>query len=83
MKIPPRYLDVSTELTVSPQEVEEAFIAANPSMKPDGISVTCGSKRLGEVRICMTRELQFRSCEQLERRSCRRDQLIMPPVRGG
>jgi ribonuclease T2 len=31
----------------------------------------------------MTRDLQFRSCEQLERRSCKRDKLVMPPVRGG
>jgi ribonuclease T2 len=84
VKIPPKYMDLSTELTVSPQEVEEAFIAANPAMKPDGISVSCGGgKRLGDIRICLSRDLQFRSCEQLERRSCRRDQLIMPPVRGG
>jgi ribonuclease T2 len=83
VKIPPKYLNVSAEMTVSPQEVEDAFIAANPSMKPDGISVTCGSKRLGEIRICMTRDLQFRGCEEMERRACRREQLIMPPVRGG
>jgi ribonuclease T2 len=83
VKIPPKFLDVTTELTVSPQEVEDAFIAANPAIKPDGISIPCNSKRLGDVRICMTRDLQFRSCEQLERRSCKRDQLIMPPVRGG
>jgi ribonuclease T2 len=83
VKIPPKYMDLSSELTVSPQEVEDAFIAANPAMKADGISVACGSKRLSEIRVCMTRDLQFRSCEQLEHRSCRRDQLIMPPVRGG
>lgn len=81
--IPSEFASLSSELTVSPQHVEEAFIAANPGMKSDGISVACGSKRLGEVRVCMTRDLQFRDCEQLERRSCRRDQLIMPPVRGG
>src|SRR5262249_25051992 len=84
VKIPSQYMNLSTELTVSPQEVEAAFLAANPGMKPDGISVACGGgKRLGEIRICMSRDLQFRSCEELERRSCKRDQLIMPPVRGG
>jgi ribonuclease T2 len=31
----------------------------------------------------MTRDLQFRGCEEIERRTCRRDKLIMPPVRGG
>jgi ribonuclease T2 len=83
VKIPPAFTDLAAELTVSPQQVEEAFIGANPAMPSDGISVACGSKRLGEVRICMTRDMQFRGCEQLQRRSCRRDQLIMPPVRGG
>jgi ribonuclease T2 len=83
VKIPPKFMEVTTELTVSPQEVEDAFIAANPAMKPDGVSVSCGSKRLSDIRICMTRDLQFRSCEELEKRSCRRDHLIMPPVRGG
>jgi ribonuclease T2 len=83
VKIPPRYIDVQSTLTVSPEEVENAFLEANPAMKPDGISVTCSAKWLSDVRICMTRDLQFRSCEQLEHRSCRRNHLVMPPVRGG
>ena len=83
VKIPPQYLDLPSPLTVTPQEVEEAFITANPSLKPQGISVSCGGRRLDEVKICMTRDLQFRGCEEIARRACRRDKLIMPPVRGG
>jgi len=83
VKIPPQYLDLPSALTVTPEEVEEAFIQANPGLKPEGISVSCGSQRLGDVKICMTRNLQFRGCEEIERRACRRDKLIMPPVRGG
>jgi ribonuclease T2 len=82
VKIPPEYLEVQSALTVTPREVEDAFIKANPELKPEGISISCGSKRLGDIKICMTRDLQFRNCEQIERRSCRRDKLIMPPVRG-
>ena len=83
VKIPPQYLDLSAALTVTPEEVEEAFIKANPALKPEGVSVSCGGRRLSEVKICMTRDLQFRGCEEIERRACRRDKLIMPPVRGG
>jgi len=83
VKIPPQYLDLSAALTVTPQEVEEAFIKANPGLAPEGVSISCGSRRLDEVKICMTRDLQFRGCEEIERRTCRRDRLIMPPVRGG
>ena len=83
VKIPPQYLDLSSALTVTPDEVEEAFVKANPGLTPDGISIACGSRRLEEVRICMTRDLQFRGCEEIAHRTCRRDKLIMPPVRGG
>ena len=83
VKIPPQYLDVQAPLMVTPTEVEEAFIGANPGLKPEGISISCGSRRLNDIKICLTRDLQFRDCEENERRSCRRDKLVMPPVRGG
>ena len=83
VKIPPQYLDLPAALTVTPEEVEAAFIEANPGLKPEGIAISCGSRRLDEARICLTRDLKFRGCEEITRRTCRRDKLIMPPVRGG
>jgi ribonuclease T2 len=47
------------------------------------MGVTCNRTRLSEVRICMGKDLQFQPCEEIERRSCRRDQVSMPPMRGG
>jgi ribonuclease T2 len=83
VKIPPEYLEPKTELNVTPDEVEEAFVAANPGLTRAGVAVTCGRTRLSEVRICMTRELQFRECADVDKRACRREKLVMPPVRGG
>ena len=68
---------------MTPDEVEEAFVKANPGLSRAGIAVTCGSTRLSEVRICMSKDLQFRDCREIDRRACRRDKLVMPPVRGG
>jgi ribonuclease T2 len=68
---------------VSPAEVEDAFIRANPGLSAAGISVRCDHRRLREVRICFTKDLQFRECPELERRACRRERIVMPPVRGG
>jgi ribonuclease T2 len=82
-KIPEAYLEPADSMTVTPAEVTQAFIAANPAMTPGAISVTCDTKRLREVRICMTKEFRFRDCEEMSRRTCRRDRLVMPPVRGG
>jgi ribonuclease T2 len=83
VKIPPDYLDLTDIKTVAPAEVEDAFIKANPGLSNTAIAVTCDSRRLGEVRICMNKDLQFRACEEIDRRACRRDQIVMPPVRGG
>jgi ribonuclease T2 len=83
VKIPEAYLDPKQILTVTPDEVEEAFVAANPSLARDAIAVTCDSRRLSEVRICLAKDLSFRSCPEIDARACRRDRLVMPPVRGG
>jgi ribonuclease T2 len=81
--IPEPYSTPKTTLTVTPDEVEEAFVKANPGLSRGGIAVTCGDVRLREVRICLTKELRFRDCAEVDRRACRRDKLTMPPVRGG
>jgi ribonuclease T2 len=38
---------------------------------------------LGEVRICVGKDLRFRSCPEIDTRACRRDKVVMPPLRGG
>ncbi|KAB2726205.1 ribonuclease T2 family protein [Brucella intermedia] len=63
---------------VDPILVEKAFIAANPGMKPDGISISCKRNYLQEVRICMTKDLQFRSCDEVDANACRSRSVMMP-----
>jgi ribonuclease T2 len=82
VKIPPEYLDLAAEKVLAPAEIEEAFIKVNPGLSASAISVVCGRKRLSEVRICMSKDLQFRACEETDRRACRRDEVVMPPMRG-
>src|ERR1700710_79755 len=83
VKIPAAFLDMAAPTTIAPAEIEDAFIKANPGLSNAAISVTCDRARLSEVRICLSKDLQFRSCEEIDRRACRRDQVTMPPVRGG
>jgi ribonuclease T2 len=82
VKIPPEYLELSDAKTVAPTVIEDAFVKANPGLSPAAIAVTCNSTRLSEVRICLSKDLQFRPCDEIDRRACRRDQVTMPPVRG-
>jgi ribonuclease T2 len=83
VKIPPEFIDLEAALTVTPNEVEAAFVKANPGLTPSGIAVACDSKRLSEVRVCLSKDLHFRECGDIDRRACRRNQVVMPPVRGG
>jgi ribonuclease T2 len=83
IKIPPDFLQLSEPKTIAPGDIEDAFVKANPGLTPTGIAVTCNRSRLSEVRICLSKDLQFRDCGEIDRRACRRDQVTMPPMRGG
>jgi len=83
VKIPDAYLELKAPLTLTPAELEEAFVQANPGLTRDAIAVTCDNRRLREVRICFSKELGFRSCPEIDTRgACRLERVIMPPVRG-
>ena len=83
VNIPPDYNNLQAPLTVSPVQVEDAFIKANPGLTQSAIAIECSRNRMSEVRLCLSKDLKFRDCPEVARRSCRRDQLVMPPVRGG
>jgi len=82
VKIPAAYDHPQQALTVAPGEVVDAFVKANPGLEASGIAIDCDRRFLREVRICMTRDLQFRDCGSGAARACRSDSLLMPPVRG-
>jgi len=87
IKIPPDYVNLSASLNVTPGSVEDAFVKANPGLSLSAIAIECDRRRLTEVRLCLAKDLsadvKFHDCPDVARRSCRRDQLVMPPVRGG
>jgi len=83
VKIPAEYLDLTAPLTVTPDQVQDAFVKSNPGMTKASIAISCDSKRLSEVRVCLSKDLQFRDCSEIGGRTCRRDTLVMPPSRGG
>lgn len=81
--VPSEFSRLEAPRMVVPDEVERRFIAANPGLGPDGVAVTCDRRYVREVRICLTRGLQFRACEEVDRKGCRLDKALMPPARGG
>jgi ribonuclease T2 len=88
VKIPPRFVGLTDpRTTVSPAELMQDFMAANPGLKPDMIVVQCGGagNRLKEVRICFDKGGDFRACGRNENqaRLCSADRMYVPPVRAG
>ena len=83
IKIPAQYDQPTMPLRVTPAEVIDAFISNNKGLTTADITIGCDRTRLREVRICFSRNLEFRSCSRGTRGSCRTETLIMPPVRGG
>lgn len=83
VKIPDDYLQLAQPITVSPEEVAEAFVKANPGSTRATFAVACDNKRLTEIRVCMAKDFSFRDCGGVARSACRRGKLAMPAVRGG
>lgn len=79
--IPEPYRAADEARDVTPADVERAFIEANPRLRPSMIAVGCKDGDLSEVRICMTRDLEFRPCAEVDRRACRAGRVSLPAAR--
>jgi ribonuclease T2 len=78
--IPDRLKPPAATGLLSGRAVESAFVAANPGLPTGGLAVSCANGRLREVRICMDRDLSFRTCAEVAARGCRAASLIVGPV---
>lgn len=80
VRIPETLAEGEKQLTLSTAQIEGAFVAANPGMTTRGIAASCEGRQLEEVRICLTKDLQFRDCAEVDRRGCQRSQIDVPPA---
>jgi ribonuclease T2 len=83
VSIPPEFRHLDSYRMVAPGDAEAAFLKSNPALPKDAVAVTCDRRYLREVRICLTKDLKYRSCPEIDRRDCRIAKAVMPPVRGG
>lgn len=60
--------------------VEKAFLAANPDLEADMLTVTCKSDQIQEVRICLTPGLEPRRCGEDTIRDCTQSRALMVPI---
>ncbi|CAH1665148.1 MAG: ribonuclease T2 [Chelatococcus sp.] len=77
--IPPAITSMQSDATWTPLDLERAFVAANPGLRTDMMSVACRRGTLSEVRICFSKDLRsFQTCPQLDRRGCRGGSITVP-----
>lgn len=70
--IPPALAKTERDQRWTAIDLERAFVAANPGLRTDMMSVACRRGVLQEVRICFSKDLRgFRSCQQVDRSGCR------------
>jgi len=83
VRVPERLARLGRPLNASPDEIERAFLEANPQLDADMIAITCGPERLREVRVCFSKALEPTACgdNEAQARLCRARRLRVPPVR--
>jgi ribonuclease T2 len=81
VSIPEAYADPSDDASLAPASIEAAFLDANPGLPPRGIAVTCKQGQLADIRICLTKDLEFRECREVDGDACRASRIAVPAVR--
>ncbi len=80
--IPPQLQSPREWRRLSPEAVQEAFVAANANLRPENMAVTCARGELIDVRICLSKDLRaFAVCPKVAGHTCRRASIAVAPVR--
>ncbi len=72
---------LKTDVTLPATVIEDAFLADNPSLTADGLTITCKSGRIAEARICLSRGMEPMTCGADVRRDCTLTDALFEPIR--
>ncbi len=71
---------LTNEISLPPRVIETAFLEVNENYTADGITVTCKAGLIQEVRICLSKDFQPRTCGMDVVRDCT-GYAVMAPIR--
>jgi ribonuclease T2 len=80
LQLPPVIFNGSIDRQLKTGDIEDLMIRFNPGLPRNGIAVTCEDGQLSEIRLCMTKSLDFRECGQVDRQSCTQRIVTLPPI---
>jgi len=78
--LPPVIFNGSIDRKLKSGDIEDLLMRFNPGLPRNGISVSCEDGQLSEIRICMTKSLDFRACGKAEQQSCPQRTLTLPSI---
>lgn len=78
---PAVFRQLDSTITLPARVVEEAFLKDNPSLRANQITITCKAGYIQEARICLTRDLEFRTCGDDVVRDCTMNDAQFDPMR--
>jgi ribonuclease T2 len=78
---PAVFRKVKNDIRLPASVVEEAFLKSNAGMEPDGVTVTCKSGYIQEVRICLSKDLTPVPCGRDVVKDCALDNALFTPIR--
>lgn len=78
---PPVLRGIHQPITLPASLIEDAFLRDNPGLRADQITITCRSGHIQEARICLTPDLDFRTCGADVIRDCSLNDALLTPMR--
>jgi ribonuclease T2 len=82
IKVPERFRAPTAPSSLSADEIEQEFIAANPWLKPDMMAVSCRGPNFLDIRVCFGHDLFPQACgpNEDESRLCPASTIVVPPI---
>ena len=78
LQIPADFKALAKPAQLNPSDIEAEFAQANHA-PASAVRISCADNELSEVEICMTKDLQYRSCPT-NLRDCRASQVLVRPT---
>lgn len=78
---PPSLREIKETISLPAKAVEDVFLASNPQLTADQITITCKRNHIQEARICLDKGLEPRRCGEDVIRDCRHEDAGFAPIR--
>ncbi|MGA2249669.1 ribonuclease T2 family protein [Terracidiphilus sp.] len=79
VKIPSQLTNLSSQTSLSPEQIAALFTQATPGLSRESIAISCGHNYLTAVAICLNKSLHPIACPAV--RSCRANSVRIAPPR--